>query len=149
MIFITKSFRTIVFVFIIFFHNVSTAVSSGLPRVSPVYLGIEMIQPSKSSFKVRKKMMNHFYAQINRGHPRKAGGYSGRNVVKKAIKTKTIWQLHGFTRCLRRLLCIRPSGNSSFGNPRSCPSLHFVHGLRRFVCAYATISPILIVLCLI
>ena len=64
-------------------------------------------------------------------------------------RSDTNWQLHGFTRCLRRLLCIRPSGNSSFGNPRSCPSLHFVHGLRRFVCAYATILPILIVLCLI
>ena len=27
--------------------------------------------------------MNHFYAQINRGHLRKAGGYNSRNVVKK------------------------------------------------------------------
>ena len=66
MIFISKSFRTIVFVFIVFFHNVSATASSGLPQMSPVHLG------------------------INRGHLRKAGGYSGRNVMKKTIKTKTI-----------------------------------------------------------
>ena len=48
MIFISKSFRTIIFIFIAFFHNVSAAVSSGLPQVSPVYLGIKMIQPGKS-----------------------------------------------------------------------------------------------------
>ena len=49
MIFISKSFRTIVFVFIVlgFFHNVLAAVSSGLHQVSPVYLGIELIQPGK------------------------------------------------------------------------------------------------------
>ena len=45
--FINKSFLTIVFVFI-FFHNVLVAESSGLPQVSSVYLGIEMIQPGKS-----------------------------------------------------------------------------------------------------
>ena len=33
-------------------HNVSTAVSSGHPQVSLVYLSIEMIQPEKSFFKV-------------------------------------------------------------------------------------------------
>ena len=31
-------------------------------------------------------MSNHFYAQINRGHPRKTGGYSGRNIVKRNNK---------------------------------------------------------------
>ena len=31
-----------------FFFNVSAAVSSGLPQVSPVYLGIEMIQTLKT-----------------------------------------------------------------------------------------------------
>ena len=30
--------------------------------------------------------LNHFYTQINRGHQRKAGGYSGQNVVKKKNK---------------------------------------------------------------
>ena len=30
--------------------------------------------------------LNHFYAQINRGHLRKAGGYSGQNIVKKNNK---------------------------------------------------------------
>ena len=43
MIFISNSFRTIVLVFI-----VSATVSSSLLLVSPVYLGIEMIQPGKS-----------------------------------------------------------------------------------------------------
>ena len=33
--------------------------------------------------------LNHFYAQINRGHLRKAGGYSGRRDVKKNKKKKT------------------------------------------------------------
>ena len=51
MVFINKSFRTIVFVLIGFFHNVSAAVSSGLHLVSPVYLDIEMIQPGKSFLK--------------------------------------------------------------------------------------------------
>ena len=51
MIFISKSFRTIVFVFFSFFHNVSAAVSSGLPQVIPVYLSIEMIQRVKSFLK--------------------------------------------------------------------------------------------------
>ena len=32
---------------LLFFHNILAAVSSGLPRVSPVYLGIEMIQTFK------------------------------------------------------------------------------------------------------
>ena len=44
MILISKSFRTIVFVFSVFFHNVSASASSGLPQVSPVYLGIEIYQ---------------------------------------------------------------------------------------------------------
>ena len=48
MIFISKSFRTIVVVFIEFFYNVSAAVSSGLPQVSSIYLRIEMIQHRKS-----------------------------------------------------------------------------------------------------
>ena len=44
-IFISKSFRIIVlFFFFFFFHNVSVAVPTGLPQVSPVYLGIEMFQ---------------------------------------------------------------------------------------------------------
>ena len=51
MIFISKNFWTIVFVFIVFFHNFLAAVSSGPPQVSPVYLGIEMIQPGKSFLK--------------------------------------------------------------------------------------------------
>ena len=39
-IFISKHFRTIVFIFIVcFFHHVSAAVSSSLPQVSLVYLG--------------------------------------------------------------------------------------------------------------
>ena len=43
--FISKSFRTIVFVFIgVFFHNVLAALSSGLPQVSPVHLGIGEIE---------------------------------------------------------------------------------------------------------
>ena len=63
MIFISKSFRTIVFVFIGFFHNVSAAVSSGLPQVSPVYLGIEMIQPKKSFFKFDCWSNKVFYSQ--------------------------------------------------------------------------------------
>ena len=71
--------------FLLFFHNVSAVLSPSLPHVSPVYLRIEMIQPGKSFLKFPR--LNHFYAQINR---RKAGGYSGRNVVKKTIKTKTI-----------------------------------------------------------
>ena len=33
------------------FYNVSAAVSSDLPNVSPVYLGIEMIQPGESFLK--------------------------------------------------------------------------------------------------
>ena len=45
---ISKNFRTIVSVFIVFFQNVSAAVSSGLPQGFPFYLGIEMIQPKKS-----------------------------------------------------------------------------------------------------
>ena len=59
MIFISKSFLTIVFIFIVFFHNVSAAVSSGLPRVSSVYLGIEMIQPKKSFLKSNKAFKNY------------------------------------------------------------------------------------------
>ena len=51
MIFISKGFRAVVFIFIGFFHNVSAAVSSGLPQVSSVYLGIEMIQFGKSFLK--------------------------------------------------------------------------------------------------
>ena len=51
MIFICKRFQTNVFVFIVFFHNVSAAVLSGLPQVSPVYLGKEIIQPVKSFLK--------------------------------------------------------------------------------------------------
>ena len=35
-----------------FFPSISAAVSSGLPQVSPVYLGIEMIQPEKFIFTV-------------------------------------------------------------------------------------------------
>ena len=50
MIFISKSFQTTVFVFI-FFPNISAAISSGLLQVSPVYLGIEMIQSGKSFLK--------------------------------------------------------------------------------------------------
>ena len=34
-----------------FFHTVSAAVSSSLPQVSPIYLGIEIIQPGKLFFK--------------------------------------------------------------------------------------------------
>ena len=49
MIFISKCFRSIVFVFIVFFHNVSADESSGLAQVSPAYLGVEMIQPGKQS----------------------------------------------------------------------------------------------------
>ena len=48
MIFISKSFWIIIFIFIDFFHNVSVAVFTGLHRVSPVYLGIEMIQTGKT-----------------------------------------------------------------------------------------------------
>ena len=51
MIFISKSFRTIAFIFIAFFHNVAAAASSGLHQVSLVYLDIEMIQPGKSFLK--------------------------------------------------------------------------------------------------
>ena len=50
MIFINKSFWTIVFIFIVFFH-ILAVISFGLPQVSPVYLGIEMIQPEKSFVK--------------------------------------------------------------------------------------------------
>ena len=35
-------------------HNVSAAVSSGLPLVSLVYLDIERIQPKKSTVKLLK-----------------------------------------------------------------------------------------------
>ena len=87
LVFISKSFQIIVFVFIVFFHNVSAAVSSSLLQVSPVDLGIEMIQPGKSFLKFDCwkwfPRLNNFYAQNNRG-------YSGRNVVKKTIKTKAI-----------------------------------------------------------
>ena len=51
MIFISKSFQTIVFVYIaFFFHYVSDAESSGLPQVSSVYLDIKMIQTLKNDF---------------------------------------------------------------------------------------------------
>ena len=46
-IFISKSFRTIVLIFIVFSQHLA-AVSSGFPQVSPDYLGTEMIQPGKS-----------------------------------------------------------------------------------------------------
>ena len=35
------------------------------------------------NFKNDSLKLNHFYAQINRGHLRQAGGYCGRNVMKK------------------------------------------------------------------
>ena len=45
-------FRTVILVFIgVSCNNVSVAVSSGLPLVSPVYLGIEMIRSRKSFLK--------------------------------------------------------------------------------------------------
>ena len=71
------------------FYNVSAAVSSGHPHVSPVYFGMEMIQPGKSFLKFPN--LNHFYAKIIRAHQRKVGGYGSRNVVKNTIKTKTIF----------------------------------------------------------
>ena len=61
-IFISKSFRTIVFVFF-FFHNVSSAVPSSLPQVSPIYLGIEMIQTGKNDF--QKTQKDRKYTEIN------------------------------------------------------------------------------------
>ena len=55
-------------------YNVSIAVSYGLPQVSLVYAGIEMIQPGKS-------FLNPL---------RKAGGYSSRNVGFQ-LTTKKKW----------------------------------------------------------
>ena len=49
LIFTSKSFWTIVFVFSGFFSpRFGHHIISGLPQVSPVYLGIEMVQPGKS-----------------------------------------------------------------------------------------------------
>ena len=75
-------------------YNVSPAVSSGLPQVSLVYQGIEMIQPGRLSLTVDQirrsrsvkllksfPRLNPFYALINKRHLRTAGGHSGRNVV--------------------------------------------------------------------
>ena len=59
-------------------HNISAAVSSNLPQVPLVYLGIEIIQPDKSFFFLR---LNYFYAQISKVHLRKTRGYSSRNLV--------------------------------------------------------------------
>ena len=42
-----------------FFHNVSAAVSSGLPQVSSVYLGIDMIQLRKSFLKFQSFLCAH------------------------------------------------------------------------------------------
>ena len=60
LIFVSKSFWTIVFVFVVFFH-ISAAVSSGLPQVSPVYLDIEMIQPGKSFLKLIKQSVQEIW----------------------------------------------------------------------------------------
>ena len=66
MIFISKSFRTIVFDFIVclflFFHNISPAVSSGILQVPQVE---SFLWPDKH------------------GIPKKGRGYSGRKVMKK------------------------------------------------------------------
>ena len=45
---------------VIFISNVSAAVSSGLDQVSPVYLGIEMIQPGKVKLSTWFPRLNHF-----------------------------------------------------------------------------------------
>ena len=57
--------------------------SSGVPCLS----GHRNDSTWEIIFKVLR--LYHFYAQINSGHMRKAGGYSGRNIVKNTIKTKT------------------------------------------------------------
>ena len=52
--------------------------------------GEEMIQPGEPFYKFL--WLNHFYAQVNNGHPRRAGRYNGRNVVlwQTTIKVRTI-----------------------------------------------------------
>ena len=45
-------------------HNVSAAVSSGLPQVSLVYLGKEMIQPEKSFLKFVDQTKLYFQVYI-------------------------------------------------------------------------------------
>ena len=93
LIFISKSFRTIVFVFIVFFHNVSAAVSSGLPEVSLVYLDIEMIQPGKSFLKIES-----FLCPDKQGTPEEGRRIQRPKGCEKTIKTKAI---------VRKLLLIK------------------------------------------
>ena len=50
-----------------YFHNVSAAVSSGLPQVSLVYLGTEMIQPGKLFLKFDNKDNSiYFYKPVSK-----------------------------------------------------------------------------------
>ena len=94
MIFIGKSFRTIVFVFIGGFSQrfgrCIIRPSSGVSCLS----GHRNDSTREIIFKVWLLInkwfpcLNHFYAQINRRNLRKAGGYSGRNVVEKNNKDK-------------------------------------------------------------
>ena len=47
--------------------------------------------------------LNHFHSQINKGHLKKAGGYSGRNVVLQITITKmrtTVWKMTHKSVCL-------------------------------------------------
>ena len=82
---------------LLFFSNVSAAVSSGLSQVLPVYLGIEMIQPGKSFFLNSQtlKIISQFESFL---YPDKQGTpEEGRRIhrpkryeKKKTIKTKKI-----------------------------------------------------------
>ena len=99
-IFICKSFRTIVYrLYCLFFspQNFGRCIlrpSTGVPCLSghrndstrevifKVWL-LNALFDQQSNCKNKFLRLNHFYAQINRGHLRKARGYSGRNARKK------------------------------------------------------------------
>ena len=67
-------------------HNVSAIISSSLPQVSLVYLGIKMIQPRKLFLKFSR--LNYFYTQINKEYLMKAGGCNNQNIVFQVITIK-------------------------------------------------------------
>ena len=65
-------------VVLIFIVNCNTMFWPLYPLAFLVYLGMEMIQPEKSFLKLDWfPRLNHFHTQINKGHLRKTGGYSG------------------------------------------------------------------------
>ena len=111
MTFISKSFQTIVFIFSL--HNISTAVSSGLPQVSSVYLGTEIIQPGKS-----------FLSPDKQGHLRKVGGYSGQKSVR-------------VFRLLSSSFCLNISAAASSGIPQVSPvylGIEIIQPGKSFLC---------------